>query len=217
MATLRQIESNRRNAAKSTGPRTAEGKAVARFNALKTGIYGLEQVIRGEDPRTLDELAASYHGRFRPATPEARALVDSLVTSEWLLRRLRKAEAQYWNYQMESVVDPNPPFPIGKALSYGGQAFSRIQRRIDSAERNFHRALKELQRDAAQPSTSAIPPAAPVEITLAPEPPASAIGFVPSPRASVPPASCTASSTSPVCFESASSQVPGHTNDSVSF
>ena len=36
MASIRQIEANRFNAKKSTGPRTAEGKS--RMNALKSGI-----------------------------------------------------------------------------------------------------------------------------------------------------------------------------------
>lgn len=38
MASIRQIEANRLNAKKSTGPRTAEGKSRSRMNALKSGI-----------------------------------------------------------------------------------------------------------------------------------------------------------------------------------
>ena len=188
MSTIRQIEANRRNAQKSTGPRSAGGKAVSRFNALKTGIYGREQVIRGENPATLDALAAEYHERWRPATTEARALVDSLVGSEWLLRRLRKAEAQYWEYRMDSVLRLDSNNPLGQTVANGAETFARLQRRIDSAERNFHRALKELRRTAvhpsAQPSSPSFAPAAPIEITLPPESPPSAFGFVPSPKPS---------------------------------
>src|SRR5581483_10830012 len=49
MSTLRQIEANRRNSQLSTGPRTPEGKAVSRFNALKSGVNAKAQVIPGED------------------------------------------------------------------------------------------------------------------------------------------------------------------------
>jgi hypothetical protein len=38
MATPKQNQANRQNAQRSTGPRSAEGKAASRFNALKTGI-----------------------------------------------------------------------------------------------------------------------------------------------------------------------------------
>ena len=50
MATIQQIEANRLNAQKSTGPRSVEGKAVSCFNATKTGIDAKSQIIRGEDP-----------------------------------------------------------------------------------------------------------------------------------------------------------------------
>ena len=44
-----QIEANRANAAKSTGPRTAEGKAVSKMNGFKHGIFAREVVLRGQD------------------------------------------------------------------------------------------------------------------------------------------------------------------------
>ena len=53
MSTQRQIEANRRNAAKSTGPRSVEGKAVSRMNALRTGIHAESTIIIPEDPAAL--------------------------------------------------------------------------------------------------------------------------------------------------------------------
>ena len=60
MATPAQILANRQNALKSTGPRSAEGKAVSRFNALKTGIDAKAQVIPGENPAELQALIDAY-------------------------------------------------------------------------------------------------------------------------------------------------------------
>jgi hypothetical protein len=51
MATPAQIAANRANAQKSTGPRTAEGKAASRLNALKHGLDAESLIIPGEDPR----------------------------------------------------------------------------------------------------------------------------------------------------------------------
>ena len=56
MATQKQIDANRRNARQSTGPRTPEGKAASKFNALQHGIYATETVIAGEVPADLRTL-----------------------------------------------------------------------------------------------------------------------------------------------------------------
>jgi hypothetical protein len=49
----RRIEANRRNAQKSTGPRTPEGKAQSRLNALKHGYSGAGIVVHPEDQAPL--------------------------------------------------------------------------------------------------------------------------------------------------------------------
>jgi hypothetical protein len=102
MPTILQIEANRRNAQNSTGPRTDQGKAVSRFNALKTGIDARSHVIPGEDPNVLETLALDYYERFQPTAPEQRFLIDAMVSAEWQLRRLRKTEAQIWEYGMHA-------------------------------------------------------------------------------------------------------------------
>ena len=152
MATIQQIEANRLNAQKSTGPRSVEGKAVSCFNALKTGIDAKSQIVRGEDPAELQTLTAEYQERWQSATPEQRLLVDTLIDCEWLLRRLRKAEAQLWECYMQKaeVWEPDPECLLGRAFDRGCDEFSRLQRRIDSTSRNYHRALKELQRLESQ-------------------------------------------------------------------
>jgi hypothetical protein len=96
MATAAQIAANRLNALKSTGPRTATGKAASSGNALKSGIYAQSLIIRGEDPTELEALRDDFYSAHQPQLPDERALVDTLVHSEWTLRRLRKCQAQLW-------------------------------------------------------------------------------------------------------------------------
>ena len=55
MATPRQIEANRQNAQKSTGPRTQCGKDRSRFNAVKYGNEAKSDVLPGEDPASFAE------------------------------------------------------------------------------------------------------------------------------------------------------------------
>ena len=83
MASIQQIEAIRRNARRSAGPRTNEGKAVSRYNALAGAIYAdRETVLPHEDPEALTALAAEYYEQFQPSSPEQRSLVDYPASEE---------------------------------------------------------------------------------------------------------------------------------------
>ena len=70
MSTQRQIEANRRNAQKSTGPTSVTGKAVSSMNALKSGIHAKSLVLPSEKLADLEQLIDDYyqrHGTVRSA------------------------------------------------------------------------------------------------------------------------------------------------------
>jgi hypothetical protein len=193
MATEAQINANRANSQKSTGPRTEAGKAVSRFNNLQTGIHAESEVIRGEDPNTLAALAADFHQQYQPATPSEAALVDSIAHHVWLQRRLRRVEALLWEGERKRMTLRISTIPLDDGEVFAGHvgAFSRIQRRIDSTERNLHRAFDLLRRqqscraanEALQPAVQDLQPETLQPQAPQPEP---EIGFVPSIHA-VPP------------------------------
>jgi hypothetical protein len=179
MPTLKQIEANRRNAQKSTGPRTPEGKAASKMNALKSGIDAQALFIRFEKPADLEALVADYYQRFQPATPEERCFVDTLIRDEWQLRRLSAIEAELWEHQLTLIRD-DEPYPRGHAFQIADATFARLQRRIDQTERSYKNALHELERlrHTRETSEPAAPPVLqPVENNLVPP----QIGFVPQP------------------------------------
>jgi hypothetical protein len=181
MATLKQIEANRLNAQKSTGPRSPEGKAAIRFNALKSGIDAKSQVIPGEDPAALELLTAEYYDHYQPATPEVRALVDTLITAEWLQRRFRTLEARLWEHIIRNTRNPDKGLEVAQTYDDHSGVFHHLQRRIDAAERSYHRALVALQKiesHAPQPT----PPAPEPHLDPDPRPrPAEAAGTPPDP------------------------------------
>ena len=151
MSSLLQIESNRRNAQKSTGPRSAEGKAASRFNALKTGIHAKSHVIPGEDPDDLDRLVAEYFDLHRPANATERFLVESLIHAEWQLQRLHRAKAQLWDNHFAGARNSrayplNENAPLGDVFDRNRNSFLLLQRLIDSTDRTYHRALAQLER-----------------------------------------------------------------------
>jgi hypothetical protein len=183
MATLKQIDANRQNAQRSSGPRSPEGKAASRFNALKSGIDAHAQVIPGEDPAQLEALLAEYQERFDTSVPERRMLVDTLVVCDWLFRRLNRAEASFWQYEAwrtESSFLSNK-HPEGRVLFFGDKVFDRLQRRVNAIHRNYDRALKELQDLGAADQPPEPPATGASEPVLPPsnQQPASQIGFVP--------------------------------------
>ena len=166
MATKKQIEANRLNARKSTGPRSAEGKARCSMNALQSGIDAKSQVIRGEYEADLEALKSQYHDRFLPTTPEQRMLVDTLIDSEWLLRRFRICEAHLWDEGSQQTHN----LTLAPAFRQNAECFSRLQRRIDMAHRNYRNALQELQRLQSEEVVESEPePATPENETVKPQ------------------------------------------------
>src|SRR5215467_1749171 len=56
---IRKIEANRRNALKSTGPKTSRGKTYSRRNALKHGLFAMDTtdlILQFEDPEEYRKL-----------------------------------------------------------------------------------------------------------------------------------------------------------------
>ena len=158
MSTLRQIEANRRNAQKSTGPTSVTGKAASSMNALKTGIHAKSLVLPSEDPAELDELVEDSYRSFHPTTPEARSLVDEFIYCEWSLRRLRAAETQSWQHQDLDAFQGPTKYPLGYCATVHSGTFSRLQYRMDATRRARERALQSLKQLQAE---AAAAPAAP--------------------------------------------------------
>jgi hypothetical protein len=193
MSTLRQIEANRRNSQKSTGPTSVTGKAASSMNALKTGIHAKSLVLPSEKLADLELLIDEYYQYHQPATPDARALVDDLIYCEWLQRRLRTAETQLWAFDHKDSFEPDDKFPLGQTASRKSKAFGQLQWRFNCTRRAGQRALQELKQLEAEAQTAPTPapPAPPALLPqpLSPSPKAASpqIGFVPSTLVPTPP------------------------------
>jgi hypothetical protein len=78
---------------KSTGPKTPEGKAAIRLNAVRHGLLSREVLLPGEDEDTLRELNERLRDELQPVGEMESLLVDRIVTAYWRLRRLGRVEA----------------------------------------------------------------------------------------------------------------------------
>jgi hypothetical protein len=133
MATPAQIAANRRNALKSTGPRTAAGKTASSRNALRHGLAARGAVVLGEDPADLARFRAELVAALAPRDGREEFLAEVAAEAAWRLRRVWRAEAALFN-------------------RHGGRAPSCLrgllilQRHETAANRRFHRAIAMLER-----------------------------------------------------------------------
>ena len=173
MSSLRQIAANRINSEKSTGPRSAEGKAASSMNALKSGIDAQSNIIRGENAADLEALAAVYYRECQPVTALEQFYVDILIRNDWQLRRLERADTEVWEYQLQGYSRSLPDCEFGRAYCGASSVFARFQRRKNDILRSNILARQELQKLKAERPTD--PPPQPAES----KPTNPEIGFVP--------------------------------------
>jgi len=81
-ATEAQIRANRENAKKSTGPRTAEGKAASSRNGLSHGLCAEKLMLAGEDPEEFLMLLRALFATFRPVGPAEEKLVMRIAAAQ---------------------------------------------------------------------------------------------------------------------------------------
>jgi hypothetical protein len=88
----KQLEANRRNAQKSTGARTAAGKANSSRNNLRHGLTGHISLLPTEDREAHDNFCNELIDSFTPETPMERQLAQSISEDSWRLNRARAME-----------------------------------------------------------------------------------------------------------------------------
>ncbi|MHC4556587.1 MAG: hypothetical protein ACYTFW_02815 [Planctomycetota bacterium] len=104
MSTQKQINANRQNAQKSTGPRTAEGKAAVSQNAVKHGLFASEAVIKGENQADFYLYHEEMLGELAPVGAMESMLAERFVSLSWRLRRLERMQNQAIDVLIERVI-----------------------------------------------------------------------------------------------------------------
>ena len=92
MTSLKQIEANRRNAQKSTGPTSAEGKQRSSRNAVRHGLTAETVIVPIEDVEDYQAFEEAVAASFDPETAVERELILRLASLLWRLRRATSIE-----------------------------------------------------------------------------------------------------------------------------
>jgi hypothetical protein len=186
MATERQIQANRRNAARSTGPRTAEGKRASRLNAVKHGLLSdgafVPTLERRED---WEEFREGLRASLQPMGALESLLAEQVIAAAWRLARVVRIDGDMMDVEQRwsNLASGGPPLPSdgrpldgaedgAPRLSTGPvrlpavEKFSHVVRYEAHLHRQFMQCLHELQRvqDRRLGTTEAAPAA--VDVVL---------------------------------------------------
>jgi hypothetical protein len=132
MATKAQIEANRRNAQSSTGPRTDDGKARIRQNALRHGLCAAIPQMSDEDPDDIQQLLSTLRDEHQPVGASEEILVYKIAEHFFYGKR-----ASYLLSEQLDFADngENNTRQVALMLRYH-----------TTADRGYYRALNELRK-----------------------------------------------------------------------
>ena len=131
MSTLARIEANRRNAVKSTGPRTPEGKARSSRNATRHGISLRMVLLSTEDQKEFENLYADLRAEHQPEGATEDILVFKMAEAFFMSQRA--------NLLLTRLFEPTDQKDNSKQLAL-------MMRYFTSADRAFGRHLNDLRK-----------------------------------------------------------------------
>ncbi len=143
MASEAQVLANRRNAEKSTGPRTVEGKAVASQNAVRHGLLAERCVIRTEDPEEFDAFREQMLGELDPAGPIETVLAERIVSLSWRLKRAERMQNEALDCLLaqDGVDSGGESGELGSFEQAGDPALGRVAVKDFGHERALERLM----------------------------------------------------------------------------
>jgi hypothetical protein len=87
-----QMEANRRNAEKSSGPRTEAGKKISSLNALRHGLTSRVVVLPSEDLSAYKKFSDEFLASLAPETFPETQCAQTIIDTQWRLNRVRSLE-----------------------------------------------------------------------------------------------------------------------------
>jgi hypothetical protein len=173
MATERQIQANRANAKRSTGPITEKGKQASSQNALRHGLLSSCVVLKAESVPVFDDLMKSLIEEFQPRAGNELALIESMAVARWKLTRnwtLHTALLELETVKQDPTVGSAPVITAlaFKSLADSSQSLHLLHRYEVSLDRQYSRALNNLLKVRAARNAAPVedppPPDKPIAI-----------------------------------------------------
>ncbi len=168
----KQIEANKLNAEKSTGPKTEEGKTVSKYNAMKHGLLSEEVLLEGEDEEKLEKIGKNLRAELEPHTEIELILVDRITANVWRLKRVMQMERDMMDNSQKDMFSGKLQ-KLGHTLTHYDIAhndiYGKLIRYEGSIERGIYKALHELERIQAKRNGEKVPPPIALDIDVSGE------------------------------------------------
>jgi hypothetical protein len=135
MTSFRQIEANRRNARKSTGPNTEEGKRRSRCNAVRHGLAAETVIGALEDAEDYKAFEAATIADYDAQSAVERELVLRLASLLWRLRRATTMETGLFEIQADHLMgfrQARQTLPVSREVVYA--MFGRADSTSDDSD-----------------------------------------------------------------------------------
>ena len=147
----KQQQANRQNAQHSTGPKTPEGKAAIRFNALTYGLRTRATIIPDEDAADYSRLWDEMEADWQPQNRTERCYLETMVTSQWLLARVAASEQKVYLF----IEFGEKQFAM---LGYVAKQRAQLERSFRTAIADMQQSQKERQASQPQPAQTSPSP-----------------------------------------------------------
>src|ERR1700680_494337 len=145
-----RIEAARANGAKSSGPRTAEGKQIASQNAVTHGLTARTVVLQNESEEDYQTDLRAYLDHFRPQGKPETDLVHQLAAAQWRLVRYAAVESGLLDQKMADqagwIEDKYEEISERDRLAIAFEALSGLNSSLGLLNRYQARLHREYQR-----------------------------------------------------------------------
>jgi hypothetical protein len=146
------IEANRRNALRSTGPRTETGRAVSSRNALKHGLTAERIILFDEQRESFERVYSDLIAALKPHGPMEHQLAERIALNAWRLRRayrvesglFERARSAWREGATEQTSDVDLVFL--RLSTSNDDELGKLSRYEAAIERSLRRALLDLER-----------------------------------------------------------------------
>jgi hypothetical protein len=152
MTSLLQIEANRRNALRSTGPRTETGRQVASRNALRHGLTASRIILFDEKQEEFERFYGELIAALKPQGPMEIQLAERIAINAWRLRRAYRVESGLFERARsawrEGATEQTSDIDLVflRLSTSGGDELLKLSRYEAAIERSLRRALQDLER-----------------------------------------------------------------------
>ena len=162
MSTPAQIEANRLNAQKSTGPKTEEGKAKVSQNSTRHGLRAHHLSMPNDFADDAEDFIAGIRRSLKPQDEAEEYCVFRIASQMWRLMRVVSTETNI----IAKAMQGRHKRGVSQAFEYEAESILTLQKYETAAERSLQRniiSLKKLQHERKdevpneRPSTVTIP------------------------------------------------------------